>query len=331
MEMIKKIFGLALVAGLATAGSTFANEAAQNAKVAAKKVDVSKLQDGSVLAKVNGKSITFKDAKDSREALPAQLQNAPLGDILMALVNRLVDLELISLAAEKENIAKDPKVQQKIKECEKAVVQKELVERQIDKKLTNEMLREKYDELLKVIPKNQMEYQVSMILVKTEKEAKEALNQLTKANTSEKFREVAKEKSIDTSRDNGGSLGWLSKQDMKSLLPADAIAKAAKATTLMKVFPVEDKGFAIFRVDDSRKIPLPEFKDVEADLKEAMKPQLAIQIIQDLRKSSDVKFYDETGKEVKMDEAVPAAESKKEEANPAEAKKEEATKEPAKK
>src|SRR5215471_18635860 len=69
-----------------------------------------------VVAKVNGMEIHRSAVEESAKSLPAQYQSQ-IAQIMPALIDREIDLTLVSIAADKSNIASDADVQ---KEIEKA-------------------------------------------------------------------------------------------------------------------------------------------------------------------------------------------------------------------
>src|SRR6202023_1753045 len=100
-----------------------------------------------------------------------------------------------------------------------------------DKKPSEQELRAEYENQVAALPK--LEYHARHILVATEPFAQSVVQRLDKG---EKFEDVAKKESMDSSKDNGGDLGWFTPDRMVkqfadavvSLKPGDFTHKAVQ-------------------------------------------------------------------------------------------------------
>ena len=110
------------------------------------------------------------------------------------------------------------------------------------------------------------EYSAKHILVKTENEAKDIIAQLDKKAD---FAKLAKEKSIDSSKDNGGDLGWFSPAMMVKPF-GDAVTGLKKGT--YTTTPVQSQfGWHVIKLEDIRTTQPPAYSD---KLKNEIKQQL---------------------------------------------------------
>lgn len=108
------------------------------------------------------------------------------------------------------------------------------------------------------------EFKARHILVKTESEARNIIDNLKKG---EKFEDLAKQ-SIDAgSKNNGGDLGWSS--PAKFVKPfGDALSHIAKGKYTES--PVKsDFGYHIIKVDDTRALKVPSFEELKPMLQRA--------------------------------------------------------------
>lgn len=241
----------------------------------------------------DGSKILLGQVLDNKNKLPAQYKNVPFEKIYEVILNRLVDLKLVLDAAVKAGLDKDPEVLKKIKDAQEAIMQKAYLDKEIAKLITDAILQEKYQEVLKMLPKGEMEVRLSHILVKTKEEALAILKDI---KSGKKFEELVKEKSIDTqTKENGGDLGFVRKGDLPKET-SEIVFKAAKGSIVNDVISVGDLGFSIFRVDDKRPVEPPKFEEVKDDITKAIAPEYAVKVIEALRKEYNVKKLGLDGK-----------------------------------
>ncbi len=257
-------------------------------------VDISKIDPAMVVAEfANGDKITFAQLQESVKTLPPQLREVPFHKIFEPLLNRLVDMKIITLALKKDGIDKDPAVLKKLDEARDALIQKAFLDKEIATLITPEMLKEKYQELLKMLPKGEMEIRLRHILVKTKKEADEVIKSL-KGGAS--FDELVKTKSIDEqTKANNGELGYVRKSELPKEF-GEAVFKAAKATMLPEPVSLGELGFSIVRVEDKRPVEPPQLEEVKGELLKILSAEQATKVLEKIRKEVPVKKFDMEGK-----------------------------------
>jgi peptidyl-prolyl cis-trans isomerase C len=261
-----------------------ANAAAANAQPTA---DV---KDDLLVANVNGKKITIGDLRKAYENLPAQVQSqAPFNKFIAntqafrALLEREVSLEVVWQNSLKAGVDKRDDVKKKVEECQRAMVQKSYLDDKVYKSLTDEKLQPKYQELIKLMPKGKSELMLRIILTTTKDEADKAAARVKKGDD---FAAVAKDVSIDDmTKDNGGSYGtWVREPDLQQALDLTEpqikkLMDSAKATNLLEPVKIGKRGYAIFRIDDKRPMTPPPFEVIKEELKAAIAPSEAAEVI----------------------------------------------------
>jgi len=257
-------------------------------------VDTSKLDDKMVVAELpNGEKISLGQIKESVKSLPAQLKEAPFDKIFEPLLNRKVDMQLLSMALRKDGIDKDAAILKKLDEAKDALIQKTFLDKEVAKLVTPEMIKEKYQEFLKMLPKDEMEVRLRHVLVKTKKEADEILKSL---KTGSKFDDVVKTKSVDEqTKENGGELGYVRRSELPKEF-ADLVFKAAKATLLPEPVDLGEIGYSVVRVEDKRAVQPPQLEEVRPELSKIVSAELAVKVLEKLRKETVVKKFDAAGK-----------------------------------
>lgn len=237
----------------------------------------------------DGSTIKFQEIQDLMAQLPPKLRDAPFSKLYAGLLNRLVDSKVLLNAAIKGGFDKDPEALKRIADAKELLLQKAFLDQEIDKLMTDDVLRVKYAELVKLLPKDEMESDVSHILFDNKEDAEKALKELQSAgrNTEKKFYELVLSKSTDKStKENKGSIGWVRKTDVKN----EALFKAEKDSLVPQVLKVFDQGYSVFYVKDKRPIQPPEFDAIKSNIRQAVTPQYAVQVVDKMRRDSGLKL-----------------------------------------
>lgn len=231
-------------------------------------------------------------------------------DVVKAIVNRWVNLSLLSLAGKKEGIDKDLEVKEELMEIEKNFIAQKYFEKKVaNLKISEREVREYYE-------KNKEEYkepegrQVKHILIYVPKDADNATEEkaFKKANEvrekllkGEKFEELAKIYSDDTgSKEKGGDLGIIKK--------GQTIPEFEKEVFKLKEgeisMPIKSPfGYHIVKVEKIIPERIPSFDEiksvVEKDYLQKKEEELMAQILQNLYKEYQPKIYLKLKKESK--------------------------------
>jgi peptidyl-prolyl cis-trans isomerase C len=156
-----------------------------------------------------------------------------------------------------------------------------------DKKPTEEELRAEYQTQLSAMPKT--EYHARHILVSSEATAKQIIQQLDKG---EKFEVLAKQDSLDPSKNSGGDLGWFAPGRM---VPAFAGAVVALKPGEYTHQPVQTQfGWHVIQLLDTRDTTPPPFDQVRQRLEQSVEQKRFRAYVDELMKDAKVqKFLDQ--------------------------------------
>jgi len=136
-----------------------------------------------------------------------------------------------------------------------------------DKKPSDADLKAEYDAQVAGMPKTQ--YRARHILVSTQDAAQKITDELKKGA---KFEDLAKKDSMDSSKEQGGELGWFTPTNMVKPF-ADAVASLKKGEVTPA--PVQSQyGWHVIQLEDTRDTPVPpldQVKDRVAQLVETKK------------------------------------------------------------
>jgi len=175
-------------------------------------------------------------------------------------LDNLIRAQLLSQQAEKQGLDKQPETAQLIKMERLNILEQALSQKVLgDKQPTDDELKTEYDAEVAKLPKT--EYHARHILVATQPFAEKIVDRLKKG---EKFEDLAKAESMDSSKTNGGDLGWFTLDHMVKPF-ADAVGnlKNGQYTT----DPVQTQyGWHVIQLLGTRPVSPPPFDQVKQRL-----------------------------------------------------------------
>ncbi len=260
-----------------------------SAPVAASAQSPAPKSDDPVVAKVNGETIRRSEVLETQKLLPPQYRNLPLEQIYPLLLDEMIDGRLATAEARRMKLQNDPQVKRRIANAEDQILREAYFDREVTKILTDQELRKRYDEIVAAMPK-QEEIRARHIVVKTKEEAEAIIKQLEAGGD---FAAIAKEKSADGSKDEGGDLGYFTKGDV---VPAFwAAADALKPGEITKT-PVETEfGWHVIQVEDRRTAQPPPFDSVREQLYNQLSRQIIADQLAKLRGKAKVERFNLDG------------------------------------
>lgn len=261
-----------------------------------KKEEAGEYKDESIAAEVNpiGKKITIKDVKAAAEMLPAQMRQVPFETIYPILLRQAIDFAILESEARKEGYDKKEEVKDAIKEKHKANMFAAYLENEVEKTVSEDKIKEKYEELKKMIPADEKEFEIAHILLKDEKSAKDLIQEIKSGKIT--F-EAALEKSLDKkSKEEGGKIGYLRRMEVAP----DFFEKVSSTKDGDVVaLPLNlGKASSVIRVVSRRPVQVPEFEKIKGELRKSMMPELSMEIVKKLKAESNLKLFSLEGKEI---------------------------------
>lgn len=238
--------------------------------------------DDPLVAVVNGTELRRSDVLASARDIPAQYRSQ-IDLIYPQLVERLIDLTLLSQEGERRQLQDDPGVRERVAEYERQVVRETLIQTYLDEQLTDEALQQRYDQFVAEFEPRQ-EVHARHILVGTEEEGKAIIAELDAGGD---FAEIAREKSTDTgSGANGGDLGFFTAEQM---VPEFSAAAFALEPGTYSAAPVQSQfGWHVIKVEEKRESTPPTFEQVRPELENRMSNELVGQLLTGLREDATI-------------------------------------------
>jgi peptidyl-prolyl cis-trans isomerase C len=255
-----------------------------------------------VVARANGVAIRDSDIAFAEEEIGSNIPNLPPEQKRDYLINYLIDVAVLSQAAEQQKLADRPDVKHRLTFDHNRLLMEALLQDAGRSALSDAAEHQVYDDAVKQI-KAEQEVHARHILVPTEDEAKAVLAQLKGGAD---FAAVAKEKSKDPGAADGGDLGYFTKDQM---VPEFAEV-AFKLDKGQLSDPVKTQfGWHIIKVEDKRTKPTPTFDQVKGQIENYISHRAQAQLVEKLRGGANIERLD---KPVAPDASLnPAAPAKK--------------------
>lgn len=244
-----------------------------------------------ILARVNGQVVHRSDLDVQLRNAPPQIQQQPLDKIYPALLNSMVNTELLDQAAHKAKLDQNPQVKQEIAAAQTQILVNAYVASLARSQITEAKLRQAYDQYAKDAPKTE-EVHARHILVSSEQEAKDIIDQLKKGAD---FATLAKDKTIDPSgKSNGGDLGYFTKQDM---VPEFANAVFAMKPGDFSQTPIKTQfGWHVIKLEDKRPGKAGTYEQIAPEIAQQMTQQIVAAKLQELRGQAKIEAFGLDGK-----------------------------------
>jgi peptidyl-prolyl cis-trans isomerase C len=173
------------------------------------------------------------------------------------LLDNLIRGEVIAQQAEKDGLDKNGDTAALLMLSRLQILEQADAEQYLkDKKPTDAERQAEYDAQVAAMPKTQ--YHARHILVNTQEEAQKITDELKKGA---KFEDLAKKDSIDSSKEQGGDLGWFSPANMVKPF-SEAVVALKKGETTQS--PVQSQyGWHVIQLIDTRETPVPPLDSVK--------------------------------------------------------------------
>ena len=235
----------------------------------------------SVLARVGDAEITLGHAIALRDQLPEQFRQVPDETLFPAIVEQLIDQEMLQQAGaatlgRRDRLALENEVRNFIANAALAA--------EGEAALSDEAITAAYDAFVAAFQEGEAEteYNAAHILVQTEEEIAEVVARL---EAGEDFAEVAQDVSLDGSSARGGDLGWFGEGVM--IEPFEAAVMALEPGQVSP--PVETRfGWHVVRLLDTRVAQAPPLEEVREALENQIRQEASRAAIERLREGSSI-------------------------------------------
>ena len=231
---------------------------------------------------VNGKIIKFGSAIIAFSKLQQSNMNFDKNTIFSQIVQQLVNEELLSQKIDKENKLTLLALEHEKRSAKAAQMVSKILKNFPNDELVNSAYKNLTNEL-----KGQLEYNASHILVNDEDQAKTIRKDI---DNGKNFEALAKEHSIGPTGKNGGNLNWF---DLASMVPEFSTALMVLSEGDVSQ-PVQTKfGWHLIKLNETREKKIPEFKKIEAQLRQNLRQKKINDYLKSLTENSEINFVGE--------------------------------------
>ncbi|MHC2994344.1 MAG: peptidylprolyl isomerase [Candidatus Atribacteria bacterium] len=242
-----------------------------------------------ILASFDGQTITLGEFTQLWEEIPEEYK---LQLDKSKVLDQMISEKLLIQEAKNKGLEEDKDVLEQIKKITEQILVQTLIEREIlDKvKVSDEEIAEYYEENKNdFIEKEQVH--LFNILVETEEEAQDILEQLKAGGD---FSEIAKEKSIGPSAAQGGDLGYLTKGTIVSEI--EDVIFALEVGEISDVIQTEF-GFHILKLLDKKPEIIKPIEEVKEDIVQTLLPikqkEAFENLLEELKSKSEIEINEE--------------------------------------
>ncbi len=197
-------------------------------------------------------------------------------------LDSLVRAQIVAEQAEKDGLTRDPDTVNLIALSRLNILEQAVSNQYLkDRKPTEQQLRAEYETEVDNMPR--VEYHARHILVATEQFADRIIDQL---NHGAKFEDLAKQESMDSSKSNGGDIGWFTTTNMVKPF-ADAVAALKPGEFTQK--PVHTQyGWHVIQLVETRPLSPPTYDSVQQRLVQVLESKEFTTYVDGLEKNAKI-------------------------------------------
>jgi peptidyl-prolyl cis-trans isomerase C len=244
--------------------------------------------DDAVIAKVGDLEIHQSELDLAVANLDPQLAQLPDEQKKVAALSAAIDVKLLAAGATAEKLDQTDDFKRRLQYLTDRELHNAYFKKHVVDTVTDAEVKARYDKEVAALPK-QEEVHARHILVKTEDEAKDVIKQL---DAGKDFAELAKEKSTDPNKSEGGDLGYFTRGRMVKEFEdaAFALDKGAYSKTPVKT----DFGYHVIKVEDKRDAPPPPFEQVQDQVRQLVMRDKYLELLNQAKAATKVDIVDET-------------------------------------
>ena len=251
-----------------------------------------------VVAKIDGVEITKSDLDLAIGNLDPQLAQLPEDQKKLAALSTIIDSKVIAEKARAEKLDETEDFKARLEFILDRELHNSYFKKHVVDVVTDADVKARYDKEVAALPPVE-EVRARHILVKTEDEAKAVIKELGEGKD---FAELAKVKSTDPNKSDGGDLGYFKKGMM---VPEFETAVFAMNKGDVSKEPVKTQfGFHVIKVEDKRVAPPPPFEQVKEQVKQIVMRDKYMEMLKASKDAAKVeiddpdlkKLYDEANK-----------------------------------
>lgn len=240
-----------------------------------------------VVAKVGDLEIHQSELDLAVANLDPQLAQLPDDQKKIAALSAAIDVKLLATAAAAEKLDDTAEFKSRMAYLKDRELHNAYFKTHVVDTVKPDEIKARYDKEVAALPK-QEEIHARHILVKTEDEAKDIIKQL---DGGKDFADLAKEKSTDPNKSEGGDLGYFGHGRM--VKEFEDAAFATPVGTYTKTPVKTDFGYHVIKVEDKRDAPPPPFEQVQDQVRQLVMRDKYLDLLNQAKAATKVDIVDE--------------------------------------
>ncbi len=245
-----------------------------------------------VVARLKGGEVTRLEVFNFIQTLPPQTRQLPLEQLYPMALEQVINSKIIAEKTKGVNLDSDAEYKKQLAEAKKQITRTVYIENLVNKKVTDDRLKDAYEKYVKAFPDVQ-DVKARHILVKDEAKAKDLIKQLGEGKD---FAELAKANSTDGTAASGGELGYFAKTEV---VPAFGDAAFALNVGEYSKKPVKtDFGYHVIKLEEKRKRPPATYDEIKPFLETQLRRQILDETVQAWRDDAQIERFDINGKPI---------------------------------
>lgn len=235
------------------------------------------------IATVDGRQITDQMLDAMANARLQKGSEALTEEERSRITEELIQLFVLSSAAEKAKVAKDPTVAMQLELQRRSLLAQSMVQKHLeDNPVSDAEFQEAYSARFGA---QQREFKARHILLESPSEAMEVITEL---DSGADFAKLAEARSTGPTANTGGDLGWFGAGQMVQPF-SDAVATLDKGAYTPQ--PVQTQfGWHVILKEDQRNVSPPDMDSVKPGLERQLVQQKIQRFVEDLRSNAKVKL-----------------------------------------
>jgi len=264
-------------------------EATKPAESAMQPGEMLKSPGNPVVGIVEGHMIYLSDVGRAVPQLSESLRGLPFDTLFPVVLDKMIDHQALVAIARRKNLEDDPKVSRDISEATDRILEGALLAREALPEASEDKIQARHNKLYLGKPATE-EARARHILVSTEEEAKELIAQLNKGAD---FSTLAKDRSKDPDRQNGGDLGFFRRDQV---WPEFADVAFSLQPGQISQTPIQNEfGWHIVKVEERRIVAPPPLSEVHDAIKQALLREAVQRAIDEARSQLTIRKFNVDG------------------------------------
>lgn len=255
-------------------------------------------QQDRVVARIDGDPIYMSELQAVYQALRDRLNARSFESVYPQLLEHAITMHLIARAARQRGLDESEQHRRRMRIVENRLLRDAYIQDVVYNQIDEEALQAAYEDYREDF-EGEVELRISHILVETRSEAERIIERLQGGAD---FAQQAREHSTDPSKEQGGDLGFFTREQMH-----DAFAEAAFEIEVGSIGaePIQTPfGWHVIKVTDRRRQEPPELEEVRDELRVRLARQIAREQLERLQAVSRIERFAPDGSEMEAPSAV---------------------------